>query len=441
VDGDIGRRGYYKEHIRSRRAGTAFVLVTVLLDTLGLGLIIPVAPRLVASFLRDDLKAASHWFGALVSLYAGMQFLFAPVVGAVSDRFGRRPVILVSLLGAAGSYVISGFAPALWWLFVGRVIAGITGASFSAAGAYVADVTPPEKRAQSFGLVGAVFGLGFILGPALGGVLGDLGLRVPYFVGAGLNALNLLYGLFVLPESLEPAKRRAFSFARANPLGSLRSLAQHPVVFGLTGTVMCSFLAQWILQSIWALYTQSRYGWTLRQVGMSLMVVGVATALVQGVLVRAVVPRLGERRALIVGLGMAVVGHLALGLASDGWMVYAFIFPLALGGLAGPAVQAITSRAMGASEQGELQGSLNSLGGIAAIVGPLIGTNLLARFGPETAQPRVPGAPFFAAAAINTVGLLLALRLFAGGRVPDGAGGPATRPSAAPQADPENAGE
>src|SRR3984957_10274991 len=285
-----------------RRAGTAFVLVTVLLDTLGLGLIIPVAPRLVASFLGGDLRAASHYFGAMVSLYAAMQFLFAPVVGGMSDRFGRRPVILVSLLGAAASYLLSGFAPALGWLFVGRVISGITGASFSAAGAYVADVTPPEKRAQSFGLIGAVFGLGFILGPALGGILGDVGLRLPYFVAAGLNFVNMMYGLFVLPESLAPENRRPFSFARANPLGSLRALGRHPIVLGLTGTMMCSFMAQWILQSTWALHTMSRFGWSLRMVGVSLMVVGVATAVVQGGLVRAVVPRLGERRALIVGL-------------------------------------------------------------------------------------------------------------------------------------------
>jgi DHA1 family tetracycline resistance protein-like MFS transporter len=427
-DGDIGGRGYYKGGIQSRRAGTAFVLVTVLLDTLGLGLIIPVGPGLVASFLGGDLQAASHPFGWLVSLYAAMQFLFAPVVGGLSDRFGRRPVILVSLLGAAGSYLISGFAPALWWLFIGRVIAGITGASFSAANAYVADVTPPEKRAQSFGLVGAVFGLGFILGPVIGGLLGAYGLRVPYFVGAGLNGVNLLYGLFVLPESLEPAKRRAFALARANPLGSLRMLARHPVLVGLSGTVMCSFLAQWILQSVWTLYTQSRYQWTPREVGLSLMVVGVATAIVQGGLVRVAVPRLGERRALVVGLTMAVVGHLLLGLANHGWMAYAFIAPLALGGLAGPAIQAITSRSMSATEQGELQGALNGLGGLAAIVGPLIGTGLLASFGGETADPRVPGAPFFAASAFNVLGLLLALRLFMTARAPEGAG--ATNPGA-----------
>jgi DHA1 family tetracycline resistance protein-like MFS transporter len=331
------------------------VLVTVLLDTLGLGLIIPVAPRLVASFLHDDLEAASHWFGLIVSLYAVMQFVFAPVLGGLSDRFGRRPVILISLLGAAASYLLSGFAPALWWLFVGRTIAGITGASFSCAGAYIADVTPPEKRAQSFGLIGAVFGLGFILGPALGGVLGDHGLRLPYFVGAGLNFANLLYGIFVLPESLAKENRRPFSFARANPIGSLRMLARHPIVLGLTGTMLCSFMAQWVLQSVWALHTQERFGWKLRDVGLSLMVVGFSMALVQGVLVRAIVPRMGERRALVVGLVMGVVGQVAFALADRGWVMLVLIAPFALGGLAGPAVQAIISREVGPKEQGELQ--------------------------------------------------------------------------------------
>jgi DHA1 family tetracycline resistance protein-like MFS transporter len=395
-----------------RRAGTAFILVTVLLDTLGLGLLIPVAPRLVASFLNDDLRAASHYFGAIVSLYSVMQFVFAPVLGALSDRFGRRPVILTSLFGAAVSYLMSGFAPALWWIFVGRTIAGITGASFSAAGSYMADITPPEKRAQSFGLIGAVFGLGFILGPALGGVLGDVGLRLPYFVGAGLNFVNLLYGFFVLPESLPPERRRAFSLLRANPFGSLVMLARHPIVIGLTGTVMCSFLAQWVMQSVWALHTQSRFGWSLRDVGLSLMVVGFAMAIVQGGVVRAVVPRLGERRALVVGLMMGVIGQAALGLADRGWLLLLGILPLALAGLAGPAVQAIISREVGPSEQGELQGSLNSLSGLAAIVGPIIGTSLLARFGPDTAAVHVPGAPFFAAATFNALGLLLAVRLF-----------------------------
>ena len=389
------------------------MLVTVLLDTLGLGLLIPVAPRLVASFLHDDLGAASHYFGVLVSLYAGMQFIFAPVLGGLSDRFGRRPVILLSLFGAAASYLLSGLAPALWWLFVGRVVSGITAANFSAAGAYVADVTPPEKRAASFGMIGAVFGLGFILGPALGGALGDVGLRLPYFVAAGLNFLNMLYGIFVLPESLPRESRRAFSFARANPLGSLRALAKHPIVLGLTGTMACGYLATWTMQSVWALHTQARFGWKLRDVGLSLMVVGFATAIVQGVLVRSVIPKIGERRALFFGLVMGVVGMVGLGLADRGWMLLAVIPLLALAGLAGPAVSAITSHAVGPSQQGELQGALNSLSGITAIFGPIVGTTLLARFATEGARPHVPGAAFFAAAGFNLVGLALAVRLFA----------------------------
>src|SRR5208283_512845 len=222
------------------RAAVPFILITVLLDTLGVGLIIPVGPRLVASFLHNDLEAAARWFGVLMSLYSVMQFVFAPILGGLSDRFGRRTVILMSLAGAATSYLASGLAPALWWLFVGRTVAGITGASFSAANAYIADITPPDKRAASFGAVGAVFGLGFILGPLLGGFLGDYGLRIPYFVGAGLNFVNLLYGFFVLPESLSKEHRRPFSFARANPVGSLGALRRHPLVFRLTATLICT---------------------------------------------------------------------------------------------------------------------------------------------------------------------------------------------------------
>jgi DHA1 family tetracycline resistance protein-like MFS transporter len=394
---------------KERPAATALVLITVLLDTLGLGLLIPVGPRLVASFLGGDLVHASYAFGFLTSLYAAMQFLFSPVVGGLSDRFGRRPVILFSLLGAAASYLLSGFAPALWWLFVGRVISGATGASFSAAGAYIADITPPAKRAASFGLVGAVFGLGFILGPALGGLLGDFGLRVPYFVAAGLNFLNMVYGVFVLPESLPRSERRPFSFARANPLGSIRSLGRHRIARRLTATTMCSFMAQWILQSVWALYTQARYGWALHDVGLSLMVVGVATAIVQGLVVRAIVPRIGEQRALGVGLVLAIVGHAAIGLADRGSLLLLAIFPLALGGLAGPSVQALISREVPPTEQGEMQGALNSLGGIAAIVGPLLGTALLARFGGPGSNPYVPGAPFLAGAAFDVLGLVFAL--------------------------------
>jgi DHA1 family tetracycline resistance protein-like MFS transporter len=397
----------------ARRGSTTFVFVTVLLDTLGVGLIIPVGPRLVASFLGDDLGAAARTFGVLLALYSVMQFVFAPILGAISDRFGRRPVILSSLVGAAASYLLSGFAPSLAWLFVGRVIAGATGASFSAANAYVADVTPPDRRAAAFGLIGAAFGLGFILGPALGGTLGDAGLRIPYFVAAGLNFVNFLYGLLVLPESLPVESRRAFSIRRANPFSSLKNLGRHPIVLGLTGTMTGTYMAQMILQSVWALSNQARFGWNLRSVGLSLMAVGLATAVVQGGLVRVIIPRLGERRTLLFGLAMGVVGHVGFALADRGWMMYAIIVPLSLGGLAGPAVQALITSEVGASEQGELQGSLNSLAGLTAMVGPLLGTYLLAHFAPDTARPHLPGAPFFAAAAFILIGLGLAARLFA----------------------------
>jgi MFS transporter, DHA1 family, tetracycline resistance protein len=396
----------------TRRGAVPFVLVTILLDTLGIGLIIPVAPRLVASFLGNDLTRASFYVGVLLALYSTMQFLFAPVVGGLSDRFGRRIVILISLLGAAASYLLSGFAPSLSWLFVGRVIAGITAASFSAANAYVTDVTPPEKRAQSFGMIGAAFGFGFILGPALGGTLGDHGLRLPYFVAAALNFVNLLYGLFVLPESLPKSSRRPFSLLRSNPFGALVRLAAQPFVFSLTGTIFCAFVAQWILQSVWALDMQTRFGWSLRSVGVSLMIVGLGAALVQGLLMRAILPRLGERRTLILGLLIGTIGHVAIGLATSGWMIYALLLPFALGGMAGPATQALITREVATTEQGEVQGSINSLGGVAAIVGPMIGTTLLGRFGAETARPHIAGAAFFAAALINGIGILLALRVF-----------------------------
>jgi DHA1 family tetracycline resistance protein-like MFS transporter len=413
---------------QKRRAAAPFILVTVLLDTLGVGLIIPVGPRLVASFLHDDLEKASHSFGLLFALYSLMQFVFAPILGGLSDRFGRRAVILGSLFGAAMSYLLSGLAPALWWMFVGRTIAGITGASFSAANAYIADVTPREKRAAAFGRVGAVFGFGFILGPWIGGELGDYGLRIPYFAGAALNFVNFVYGLFVLPESLSRENRRPFSLARANPFGALRNLGKHPLVLRLTGTLFAALLSQMILQSTWALSNQVRFGWTSRGIGRSLMVVGLGTAIVQGVLVRIIVPRLGERRALLAGLAIGAGGYAAIGLADSGWQVYVAIPLLSLGGLAGPATQAILSSEVGPTEQGELQGAMNSLAGIAAIIGPLIGTTLLAAFATEKASPRIPGAPFYAAALFGVIGLTLAARVFSVPRslprTSEGASGP-----------------
>ncbi|XXY45521.1 TCR/Tet family MFS transporter [Sorangium sp. So ce269] len=398
-----------------RSASTFFILVTLLLDTLGIGLLIPVLPTLVSSFTGDDVGAVSRYYGAWVAIYSVMQLVFAPILGALSDRFGRRTVILLSLLGATLDYLLLAFAPSLAWLFVGRMLSGITGASFSAASAYIADVSPPEKRAQSFGLMGAALGLGFILGPAAGGLLGSVHLRLPFFVAAGLNLLNLLYGVLVLPESLPREHRRAFSLRRANPLASLRNLGRHPFVFGLAGVLVCSSMSQGILQSVWALHTEQRFGWQALDIGMSLALVGICNAVVLGGLVRVVIPRLGERRSLAVGLGLSAVSFVAFGLAHRGWLAYALIVPFSLGGIAGPAAQALLSREVGPSEQGELQGSLASLQSLISIVAPLLGTSLIARFASPTATPYIPGAAFFAAAGCCALGLLLALRLFARG--------------------------
>ena len=398
---------------RKRSAGVPFILVTLLLDTLGIGVVIPVLPRLLASFLDGDLARASSYYGIFVAIYAAMQFLFAPILGGLSDRFGRRTVILASLAGASLDYLLLAFAPSLAWLFLGRLAAGITGASFSAATAYIADVTPAEKRAQSFGLMGAAFGLGFILGPALGGALGGISLRLPFLVAAGLNLLNFLYGSLVLPESLSLEHRRPFSLRRANPLSSLRNIARHPVILGLTATLVCSLIAQQVLQSVWALHTEARFGWGPVDIGASLALVGLMAAIVQGGLIRVIIPRLGERRALLVGLAVSTVGFLAFSFATRGWMMYAILIPFALSGLAGPASQAILSREVGPSEQGELQGSLSSLQSLTGILGPLLATALFTRFAAPSATPHIPGAPFFAAAAFSLLGLLLALRLFA----------------------------
>nr|AYM54199.1 major facilitator superfamily protein [Sorangium cellulosum] len=398
---------------RDRNASVVFILVTILLDTLGVGVMLPVLPKLVSSFFGSDLAAASRYYGAFVAVYAAMQFLFAPVLGGLSDRFGRRAVILGSLLGAALNYVLLAVAPGLGWLFFGRIVAGITGASFSAASAYIADITPPGRRAQGFGLVGAAFGLGFVVGPALGGLLGDAHLRLPFVVAAGLNLLNFAYGALVLPESLPRESRRPFSLRRANPLASLARLGASPAVLGLTATLVCSHLAQQVLQGVWALFTEERFGWRPFEIGVSLAVAGFGMAVVQGGLIRFAMPRLGERRCLALGLAIGVVSFAGFGLAESGLAMYALILPNALGGIAAPATQALISREVGPSGQGALQGSLASLASLTAVAGPLLGASLFARFSPATAAPHVPGAPFFAAACINAAGLALALGLSA----------------------------
>ncbi len=395
-----------------RKPALGFIFVTLFLDILGIGLIIPILPKLIEELSGGNVSAASSTYGWLAALYALMQFLCAPVLGSLSDRFGRRPVILGSLLGSALDYLLLAFAPTLPWFFLGRIIAGITGANITAASAYIADISPPEKRAANFGIIGAAFGLGFIAGPALGGLLGSYGLRVPFFVAAGLTAVNWCYGLFVLPESLALEHRRAFSWGRANPVGSLLALKRFPVVLGLVETFFLTNLAHQVLPSTWVLYTGYRYHWTPKEVGASLAVVGIMAAIVQGGLARKIIPKLGERRSIILGLINGTIFMTAYGLATQGWMIYALLVVGSFGSIAAPAIQGLISRGVPPNEQGAVQGSLSSLASVAGFIGPLVFTGLFSFFISPRAPVQVPGIAFFSGAALIVLALLLALRSF-----------------------------
>jgi DHA1 family tetracycline resistance protein-like MFS transporter len=402
--------------VARRKPAIVFIFITLVLDILGIGLIIPILPKLVQEFQHGNVQAAALTVGTLSALYALMQFIFAPMLGSLSDRFGRRRVILVSLLGSGLDYLLLAMAPNLGWFFAGRVIAGITGANIAAASAYIADVSPPEKRAGNFGLIGAAFGIGFIAGPALGGWLGDINLRLPFFVAGGLTLLNWLYGLLILPESLAPENRRAFSWARANPVGSLLSLQRHPIAFGLAGTYFLLNVAHQVFPSTWVLYTSYRYDWSARQVGLSLAIVGLMAGIVQGGLTRFVVRALGERKTAVFGMSIFVMSYIGYGLAREGWVIYAILFLSSIGGVMGPAVQSLISRSVGANEQGGLQGSLTSLTSVAGIIGPPIATGLFARFIGPDAPVHLPGVAFFFSAMLVFCGLLLAVRSFRKGR-------------------------
>jgi MFS transporter, DHA1 family, tetracycline resistance protein len=398
--------------VQTRRATIGFIFVTLFLDILGIGLIIPILPKLVETMQGGDVAAASTTVGALGALYSLMQFVCAPILGSLSDRFGRRPVILASLFGACLDYLLLAWAPSLGWFYLGRVVAGITSANITAATAYIADVSPPEKRAGSFGIIGAAFGLGFIAGPAVGGLLGNFGLRIPFLAAAGLTLINWLYGLFVLPESLRVEHRRAFSWKRANPAGALLALRQFPVVLGLTGTYFLLYLAQNFIHSTWVLYMSYRYHWTNTEVGLSLAVVGIMAAIIQGGLARRLIPRLGERRAIVFGLGIGVLNWAGYGLATQGWMIYAILVVGAIGAIAGPALQGLVSRSVPADQQGAVSGALSSLGSLAGILGPPIGASLFAWGIRPGATLHLPGLAFFTGAGLVAGALLLAMRSF-----------------------------
>ncbi|KUG05871.1 TCR/Tet family MFS transporter [Solirubrum puertoriconensis] len=393
-----------------RKAALGFIFVTLLIDVIGFGIIIPVLPDLIRQLTGGSISEAAQYGGWLVFAFAVMQFLFSPVLGNLSDRYGRRPVLLISLFGFGLDYILLAFAPTMAWLFVGRLIAGITGASMTTATAYIADVSPPEDRAQNFGMVGAAFGLGFIIGPVIGGVLGELGPRVPFLAAAGLTFLNWLYGYLVLPESLKPENRRPFELRRANPIGSLRQLQRYPVVLGLVGSLVFIYIAAHATQSTWSYYTMEKFGWNKAWVGYSLGVVGLMVALVQGVLIRYINPRLGAARSIYLGMALYAVGFALFAFATEGWMMFAFLVPYCLGGIAGPALQGLISSQVPANEQGELQGGLTSLVSVTSIIGPPLMTNLFAYFTGPKAPVYFPGAPFLTGAVLTVISVLLARR-------------------------------
>jgi DHA1 family tetracycline resistance protein-like MFS transporter len=392
-----------------RRAALAFVMVTVMLDMLAIGVIVPVLPRLLLQFEGGDTADAAAVYGVFGTLFAAMQFLFSPTMGALSDRFGRRRVILISNLGLGLDYIVMALAPSVGWLLVGRVIAGICGASIAPALAYAADVTPPEKRAASFGLINASFGVGFVIGPALGGILGSIALRLPFWVSAGLSLANAAYGLFVLPESLPPERRARFDWKRANPVGSLMLLRRHPEVLGIAVVLFLGYVAHEVYPSVFVLYTDYRYGWGPRTVGLALAMIGIVTAIVGAWLIRVIVPALGERRSLFLGLACGAAGFATYGLAPTPVLFCSGILVAALMGLAGPSAQALMTKRIDATEQGRLQGAVSGLRGVASMIGPGLFTTTFATA--IRGAGRYPGAPFLVSALLLVSSLGVAVRV------------------------------
>jgi DHA1 family tetracycline resistance protein-like MFS transporter len=377
---------------KSKKASVWFIFITLLIDVTGFGIIIPVMPGIIQELTGTNISGAARYGAWLVAVYAGMQFLFAPLIGAISDRYGRRPVLLCSLFGFFIDYLLLAFAPTITWLFIGRFLAGIFGASFTTAGAYIADISEPEKRAQNFGMMGAAFGMGFVLGPVIGGLLGDLGNRVPFFVAAGLTFCNWLYGYFILPESLKEENKRAFVWQRANPIGTIKSLFRFKVVAGLFGALALLYLASHAVQSNWSFYTIEKFKWTETQIGISLGVVGIVFGLVQGVLIRKTIPLMGEERSIYTGLALYAIGFMLYAFANQGWMMYGITIVYCLGGIAGPALQGVMSKLIPPNEQGELQGGFTSVMSLTAIVGPLLMNGIFSYYTSDNAPLYFPGA-------------------------------------------------
>jgi DHA1 family tetracycline resistance protein-like MFS transporter len=389
-----------------------FIFITLLIDVIGLGIIIPILPALMTELTGESVAEASAEGGWLMFAYAIMTFLFSPILGNLSDRYGRRPIILFSLLGLGIDYLFMAYAPTLTWLFVGRIVSGIMGASFTTASAYIADISTPEKRAQNFGLVGAAFGLGFIIGPVIGGLLGGFGSRIPFFAAAALSLINFIYGVFVLPESLSEENRRPFDWRRANPFGALKTIRKHKEVAGIVLSLFFLYWASFSVQGTWSYYTKYLFNWSESEIGYSLAAVGFMAALVQGYLIRKINPKLGNKKSIVLGILLYTSGLILFSLANEGWMMYAILIPYCLGGITIPAMQSEMAKYVPANEQGELQGALTAVNSITAIIGPVSMTTIFAYFASTSAPFYFPGAAFFAGAILCAISAWIAFVSF-----------------------------
>lgn len=391
-----------------KSAAIGFIFITMLIDIIGIGIIIPVIPKLLQELNHSDISEAAQLGGWLAFAYAFTQFLCAPLMGSLSDKYGRRPILLISLLAFAIDYLVLALAPNVPWLFVGRIIAGITGASISTAMAYISDVSTPQNKAKNFGLVGAAFGIGFIIGPVIGGLLGQYGSRVPFYAAAVLCFVNFIYGYFVLPESLKPEKRRMFEWKAANPIGALSRLKKFPNIIGLVTAMFFMYFASHAVNGNWSFYTMYRYHWDERMVGISLGVVGLLVAIVQGGLVRYINPKIGNGKSILIGFFLNAIGQFLIAVATQEWMIFVFLIPYCMGGLAGPAIQSEITNHVPSNEQGQIQGTLASLNSATATFGPLVMTSIFYYFTHDDAPFKFPGAPFILAAFLMFAALIFA---------------------------------
>jgi DHA1 family tetracycline resistance protein-like MFS transporter len=393
-----------------KQAAVGFIFITVLLDVIGWGIIIPVVPNLIKELIDGDISEAAKYGGWLTFAYAITQFIFAPVIGNLSDKYGRRPVLLISLFGFSLDFLLLAYAPTIIWLFIGRILSGITGASFTTASAYIADVSTNENRAKNFGLMGAAFGLGFIIGPVLGGLLGQFGTRIPFIAAAILCMLNFLYGYFILPESLDKDKRRPFELKRANPIGAFLHLKKYPNLIGLVLAIFILYVGSHAVQSNWNYFTMYQFNWDEKMVGISLGIIGLLVGIVQGGLIRWINPKIGNVKSIYFGLALYTIGMFLFAFATESWMMFVFLIPYCLGGIAGPALQAVVSEQVDPSEQGEIQGTLTSLMSASSIVGPPMMASVFYYFTHDEAPFLFPGAPFVLGGILMLISTVLAFR-------------------------------